>query len=248
MSNLKAALRQIVETTETTSARVFDGLIQVLILVSLCAYALETLPNLTPAAIQALKFIEAVCIAVFTAEYVMRVWVAKQRTRYVLSFYGLVDLAAIAPFYLATSLDLRSLRAVRLFRIFGILKLVRFNDALKRIDVAFHLAKAELALFLSASMVVIYLAGVGIYHFENVAQPDLFSSIPDSLWWAVVTLTTVGYGDMYPITTGGRFFTTVILFVGLGLVAVPAGIVSSALSEARKIQNDEAKQNPRNKV
>lgn len=247
MSNIKVALRRIVETKETSSARLFDALVQLLIVVSLVAYALETLPNLSTSEARTLRRIELFCITAFTLEYALRIWVAEKRARYIFSFYGLVDLAAIAPFYLATSLDLRSLRAVRLLRIFGILKLVRFNDALKRIDVAFHLAKAELALFLSASMVVIYLAGVGIYHFENVAQPDLFSSIPDSLWWAVVTLTTVGYGDMYPITTGGRFFTTVILFVGLGLVAVPAGIVSSALSEARKIQNDEAKQNPGNK-
>ena len=162
---------------------------------------------------------------------------------HIFSFYGLIDLAAIAPFYLATSLDLRSLRAIRLLRIFGILKLVRFNEALKRIDVAFHLAKAELALFVSASIVMIYLAGVGIYHFEHTVQPTLFSSIPDSLWWAVVTLTTVGYGDMYPVTAGGRFFTTIILFVGLGLVAVPAGIVSSALSEARRLQDEDSAKN-----
>ena len=122
---------------------------------------------------------------------------------------------------------------------FRILKLVRYNAALTRIDLAFNLAKAELALFLSASTVVIFLAGVGIYHFENPAQPESFASIPDSLWWAVVTLTTVGYGDMYPITAGGRFFTTIILFVGLGLVAVPAGIISSALSEARKLQREQ---------
>ena len=132
---------------------------------------------------------------------------------------------------------MRSLRAFRLLRLFRILKLVRFNEALKRIGTAFDLAKGELLLFISASLIVIYLAGVGIYHFENTAQPELFRSIPDSLWWAVVTLTTVGYGDMYPITTGGRFFTTVILFVGLGLVAVPAGIISSSLSEARRLND-----------
>lgn len=85
---------------------------------------------------------------------------------------------------------------------------------------------------------MIYLAAVGIYYFESTAQPDSFSSIPASLWWAVVTLTTVGYGDMYPITAGGRSFTFIILFVGLGLVAVPAGIISSALSEARRQEED----------
>ena len=240
MSNLRALFRETVETTETKSGRAFDAVIQSLIVLSLTSYALETLPNLNNDQILTLRIIELACISIFTVEYVLRIWVAEKPTKYIFSFYGLIDLAAIAPFYISTGLDLRSLRAVRLLRILRVLKLVRFNEAIKRIDVAYDLAKAELALFVAASMVVIYLAGVGIYHFENEAQPDLFSSIPDSLWWAIVTLTTVGYGDMYPITAGGRFFTTVILFVGLGLVAVPAGIVSSALSEARKI-NDEQK-------
>lgn len=243
MSNLRTFFRATIETTETTSGRAFDAFIQSLIVLSLIAYAFETLPSLDNSQIFILRIIELTCIGIFTVEYVLRIWVAEKSTKYIFSFYGLIDLAAIAPFYISTGLDLRSLRAVRLLRILRVLKLVRFNEAIKRIDVAFDLAKAELALFVAASMVVIYLAGVGIYHFENEAQPDLFSSIPDSLWWAIVTLTTVGYGDMYPITAGGRFFTTMILFVGLGLVAVPAGIVSSALSEARKINDKQKNQN-----
>ena len=242
MSNLRTFFRATVETTETKSGRTFDAVIQSLIVLSLVAYAFETLPSLDNSQIFILRIIELTCIGIFTVEYVLRIWVAEKSTKYIFSFYGLIDLAAIAPFYISTGLDLRSLRAIRLLRILRVLKLVRFNEAIKRIDVAFDLAKAELALFVSASMVVIYLAGVGIYHFENEAQPDLFSSIPDSLWWAIVTLTTVGYGDMYPITAGGRFFTTIILFVGLGLVAVPAGIVSSALSEARKINDKQITQ------
>lgn len=241
MSSIKERITATIESTETRLGRAFDLSIQVLIVISLSAYALETLPNLTSQEIQLLRFIEVLCVGVFTIEYLLRVWVATSRPGYIFSFYGLIDLAAILPFYLTTSLDLRSLRAFRLLRLFRILKLVRFNEALKRIGTAFDLAKGELLLFISASLIVIYLAGVGIYHFENTAQPELFRSIPDSLWWAVVTLTTVGYGDMYPITTGGRFFTTVILFVGLGLVAVPAGIISSSLSEARRLhtKNDE---------
>ena len=243
MSNLRTFVRAIVETTETKTGRAFDAIIQSLIVLSLTSYALETLPGLHDDHIFTLKIIEITCISIFTVEYALRIWVAEKPTKYIFSFYGLIDFAAIAPFYISTGLDLRSLRAVRLLRILRVLKLVRFNQAIKRIDVAFDIAKAELVLFVSASMVVIYLAGVGIYHFENEARPDLFSSIPDSLWWAIVTLTTVGYGDMYPITAGGRFFTTIILFVGLGLVAVPAGIVSSALSEARKINDEQKKQN-----
>ena len=237
MSNLRTTFRRVVESTETSGGRAFDIVIQLLILVSLVAYSLETIPNLSPIEIQALQLIELVSVSIFSVEYLLRIWVSEKPTKYIFSFYGMIDLAAIAPFYLSIGLDLRSLRAARLLRVFRILKLVRFTEALNRINVAFSLAKAELALFLSASLVVIFLAGVGIYHFENSVQPDLFSSIPDSLWWAVIPLTTVGYGDMYPVTAGGRIFTTVILFVGLGLVAVPAGIISSALSEARRLQD-----------
>ena len=243
MSNLRTLFREIVEATETKSGRAFDAVIQSLIVLSLTSYALETLPGLNDDQIFTLKIIELTCIAIFTCEYVLRIWVSEKPTKYIFSFFGLIDLAAIAPFYISTGLDLRSLRAIRLLRILRVVKLFRFSEAIKRIDVAFDLAKAELALFVSASMVVIYLAGVGIYHFENEAQPNLFSSVPDSLRWAIVTLTTVGYGDMYPITAGGRFFTTIFLFVGLGLVAVPAGIVSSALSEARKINGEQKNQN-----
>ena len=238
MNESRSRLRGIVNTTETRSGRIFDAVIQLLIVVSLISFALETEPNLTASERQILATIEIICIAIFTVEYFLRIWVADKPTDYIFSFYGLIDLAAIVPFYLSAGLDLKSLRALRLLRVFRILKLVRFNEAFSRIDVAFDIAKAELTLFLSISLIIIYLSGVGIYYFENAAQPELFSSIMDSLWWAVVTLTTVGYGDMYPVTAGGRFFTTVILFVGLGLVAVPAGIVSSALSEARKIQDE----------
>lgn len=235
----KARTRQIVESTDSLPGRIFDLFIQATILVTLVAYSLETLPSIDDAQRATLIAIELISIAIFTGEYLLRIWVAQRRWAYIFSFYGLVDFLAIAPFYLAMGVDLRSLRAVRLLRLFSILKLMRFSKAIKRIGTAFSLARAELVLYLSFSCVVIFLAGVGIYQFENAVQPDKFSSIPMSLWWAVVTLTTVGYGDMLPITAGGRLFTVLVLFVGLGLVAVPAGIISSALSAARKLEEDD---------
>lgn len=232
--SMKSRVAELLESTDRPSGRLFDGFIQFLIILSLVAYAVETLPALQPEHEAILRALEVFTITVFTLEYIGRVWVASKKTDYVFSFYGIIDLLAILPFYLSNYVDLRYLRAFRLLRLLRVLKLVRFNDEMKRIKVAWDLAKTELTLFVSASAIVIYLAGVGIYFFEFPAQPEVFSSIPDSLWWAVVTLTTVGYGDMYPITFGGRLFTTLILLVGLGLVAVPAGIVSSSLSEARR--------------
>jgi len=114
------------------------------------------------------------------------------------------------------------------------LKLARYSEALKRIGKALLIAKEELILFGFVTLMLLYLSAVGIYHFEHAAQPNNFKSIFDSLWWAVTTLTTVGYGDVYPITLGGRLFTFIVLMLGLGIVAVPTGIIASALTSVRK--------------
>ena len=96
--------------------------------------------------------------------------------------------------------------------------------------------KEEIVLFLALTAVILYVAAVGIYYFENEAQPEAFKSVFHSLWWAIATLTTVGYGDVYPITVGGRIFTVFVVLIGLGIVAVPAGLVASALSKAREVE------------
>lgn len=212
---------------------VFACSISILILYSVFCFSIETLPNLSKETISFLYYSEVIVVIIFTAEYFYRVYCASNRLKFIFSFYGLVDLWAILPFYLATAIDLRSLRFMRLFRLVRLLKLVRYNNAMKRFTKAIYLAKEELIIFTLASFMMIYLAAVGIYHFEHHAQPEVFRSIFDALWWAVATLTTVGYGDIYPITTGGRLFTFVVLMIGLGLVAVPTGIIASALSEIR---------------
>jgi len=229
-------LRTIVEDSSTANGRIFDVCVQILVLVSVVTFTVETLPDLSVLQRNLLATIETVLILIFTVEYLVRVWVAKARLQFMFSFYGIIDLLSILPFYIALGLDLRALRAFRLLRLFQVLKLARYSQTLSRISLALRIAREELFLFVSIALVVIYLASVGIYHFENVAQPEAFSSVPAAFWWAVVTLTTVGYGDVYPITVGGKIFTSGILFIGLGLVAVPAGIIASALSRAREIQ------------
>ncbi|TVP54227.1 MAG: ion transporter [Gemmatimonadales bacterium] len=232
--SLKSRLKRLVEDTDTRGGRAFDLVVQLLIVISLAGFALETLPDLGPTAIRVLGVMEVVIVGLFTIEYMLRVLVADRKRDFVLSFFGVVDLLAILPFYLATGVDLRSIRVVRLLRLVRILKFVRYGKALARLRRAFRLAREELILFLVASLMVVYVASVGIYYFENEAQPELYASVFHSMWWALVTLTTVGYGDVYPITLGGRLFTAVILFIGLGVVAVPAGIMASALSQARE--------------
>ncbi|MBB1300463.1 ion transporter [Pseudoalteromonas sp. SR44-8] len=213
---------------------IFVWIITILILYSVFCFSLETLPNLSADTRLFLKYSEIVVVVIFTCEYFIRILLSPKRLRFIFSFYGLVDLIAILPFYLAFAIDLRSFRLIRLLRLIRVLKVARYNSALQRFSKALFLAKEELAIFTGLSLILLYLSAVGIYHFEHVAQPEVFKSIFDSLWWSVATLTTVGYGDIYPITIGGRFFTFIILMIGLGLVAVPTGIVASALSAVRR--------------
>jgi voltage-gated potassium channel len=198
--------------------------------VSLVTFSVETLPNLKPETRYLLRIIEIFCVVIFTVEYILRIYVADSKPRFIFSFFGLIDLLAILPFYLSFGVDLRSLRALRFLRLFRVLKLVRYNKAMNHFVRAMSSAKEQIFLFIFITMILIYFAAVGIYYFENEAQPEHFSSIFDSLWWAIITLTTVGYGDVYPITVGGKVFTFIILMIGLGIVAVPTGIISSALT------------------
>ncbi|MET0035472.1 MAG: ion transporter [Candidatus Thiodiazotropha lotti] len=233
------SFKQIIESTDSSAGRAFDLIIQFLIVVSLISFSIETIPGLTDTQLSVLRHIEIFCVVVFTVEYISRIIVASNRIKFIFSFFGIIDLLAILPFYLTTGLDLRVVRAFRFLRLFRILKLARYSKAVDRFHMALRLAKEELVLFLAASSVVLYLAAVGIYYFENSAQPETFKSVFHSLWWSVVTLTTVGYGDMFPVTTGGKIFTFVVLLVGLGLVSVPAGLVASSLSRARELESQE---------
>ncbi len=230
-------IKNIIENNDTKRGRIFDLFIQSLIVLSLITFSLETLPDLSDLTRQWLHYIEIATVAVFTVEYISRLIVSDRKLGFVFSFYGIIDLVSILPFYVASGIDLRSIRVFRLLRLFRAFKLVRYSKAVRRFHRALLIAKEEIILYLMVTLLLLYFAAVGIYHFENPVQPDTFSSVFHSLWWAVCTLTTVGYGDVYPITVGGRIFTFVILLIGLGVVSVPAGLVSSALTEARKMED-----------
>lgn len=236
MKSTFADLKRIVEQPEARLGKLFDLTIQLLIVVSIVAFSIETIPGLSATYVDLLGKIEIACVMVFTIEYFLRILVADRKLKFIFSFYGMIDLLAILPFYLPVAFDLRSLRALRLLRLFRVLKLVRYSRAIRRFHLAFLMVKEELILFLAVASMLVFLAAVGIYHFENEAQPKIFSSVPHSLWWAIVTLTTVGYGDAVPITAVGRIFTFFVLLVGLGVIAVPSGLFASALTRARELE------------
>jgi len=229
---VKQYIKSIVEINDNKLSRYFSFFIQALILISVVTFSIETIPNLKPQTRTLLQAIELFSVIMFSLEYVLRIYVADSKPKFVFSFFGIIDLLAILPFYLSFGVDLRSLRALRFLRLFRILKLVRYNRAMNHFTRAIKSAKEEILLFIFITLILIYFSAVGIYYFENQAQPEHFSSIFDSLWWAIITLTTVGYGDVYPITVGGKVFTFIILMIGLGIVAIPTGIISSALTKS----------------
>ena len=224
----------IVRRSDTAGGRSFDFVVLFLIVLSIISLPVGTLPDLPPLIRRALDISEVVVTILFTVEYGMRIVASDRKTDYIFSFHGVVDLVAVLPFYLSLGVDLRAVRAFRLFRIFRMLKLTRHSIAMERFGRALIYAKEEVMIFLLATLILLYFSAVGIYYFEHEAQPDHFQSIFHSLWWAVATLTTVGYGDVYPVTAGGKLFTFLILMCGLGIVAVPAGLVAAALSKVRE--------------
>ena len=231
-------IRSIVDDNSTKSGKLFDYVIQILIILSLFAFAAETLPDNSSELVNFLHGFEILCIIVFSLEYLLRIIIAKKSFSYIFSFYGLIDFLAIIPYYLA-SFDLRFLRVFRVFRVFRAFRLTKYNKALERFRIAFKLVKEELYLFLIVIIILLFIVSAGIYFFENQAQPENFKSIFHSSWWSIVTLSTVGYGDVYPITLGGKIFTFFVLIIGIAVVTIPAGLVATSLSKAREIQEEE---------
>lgn len=206
--------------------------LNLVIVLSAVAISVETVPNLAPEHLQALQVIEGFVLLIFAVEYVVRLVCAPNPLRYAFSFWGLIDLVSCLPIVSVIGPEWAVTRSLKLIRALRLLKLFRNSRALDRLAHVFAEVREELVLFIILALIMLYVSAVGIYVFEHDAQPDIFISIPESFWWAIASFTTVGYGDMVPITVGGRIFTSFILFIGLGVVAVPAAIVTTALLEA----------------
>ena len=215
---------------EIIEGPVVSGIIQFLILASAVAFVLET--EYEQYKEKFFNPLDWTFLGLFTVEYMIRVYTAPDRKAFIFSFFGVVDLLAILPALMLIP-GFRVLRVLRFLRIFRIFKATRFVLAVDRmIDALAEVRRELLALVILCSLFV-YLAACGIYVFEKDAQPEAFGSIPDAMWWAIVSLTTIGYGDVFPITTGGKIFTALVALVGVGLIAIPSGLLASVLTEAR---------------
>ena len=234
---MKKIARQLIDDKTLIGGR-FENVINLLIIISIFGFSLETLPNLPSNLVQLLNYIELICVIFFSFEFIIRILYTGKPLNYLFSFYGIVDLLAILPFYLTLGFDLRSLRIIRLLRLLRLLKLFAYSDSFEIFKESFKKIKAELILFSFISIIFLYISSLGIYLFENEAQPENFKSIFHSLWWSIATLTTVGYGDIYPITIGGKIFSGFVIFMGIGLIAVPTGLIASSLTSILKEKNE----------
>ena len=232
------------------ASAIFDVAIRLLIALNIVAVILETVPALATRAGAFFSAFEVLSVTVFSIEYVGRVWSCVEipryrepvtgRIRYALSPLALIDLLAVLPSLLpALGVDLRMMRGVRLFRLFRILKLTRYSRSLHLIGRVFRRAREELVIALSAIALVLIVASSLMYYAEHGAQPNLFSSIPAAMWWGVVTLTTLGYGDVFPVTPFGRLMGGVFAIAGVLLVALPTAMLGAAFVEEFRREREE---------
>lgn len=211
--------------------------IYVLIILNVIALILESYESINKSYSTAFRYFEVFSVVVFTIEYIARLYSSNAygvpRKKFIFSFYGIIDVLAILPFYLPfiVTFDLRVIRMLRLFRLIRILKIGRFSKSFNTIKTALQETKTEMLLTMSMALVLLLISSTLMYYAESDLQPDKFKSIGHSLWWAIATLTTVGYGDIYPITDLGKLLSSVIAIIGIGFVALPTGILSSAFME-----------------
>lgn len=235
-----------------TLSKCFDVLLIIIILTNIAAMMISTVPNIPAHWLHHLHTIEIVSVILFTIEFILRVYSSasapsdikktpwQRRIRYLKSPMAIVDLMAILPFYLSMFFAF-DLRILRIFRVFRILKIGRYSRSMQALIAAVRNESHALLAALSVLMLFTVIAATCIYYIEHRAQPEIFSSIPASLWWALVTLTTVGYGDAVPITALGKIFGGLITVMGICFYALPAGILSSSFTAQMQLRRDRFK-------
>ena len=239
-------------------SQIFDWSIMALIALSILSIILESFMKIRVKYRSEFEVFEVITVVVFTIEFILRIWTADllypnakhPHLKYFFSFMAIIDLLAILPFYLPFfSADLRFLRMMRLFRLFRllrVLKLGRYFDALQIIMKVIRSSGPQLIMSVAICFFVMLFSAIIMYTVEYPVQPTQFPNVITSLWWAICTLTTVGYGDVYPITSIGRFFASVISLVGIGIIAIPTGIIAAGFNHVinQKGEDDPVSSDP----
>jgi len=233
------------------TSRIVDFALFFLVGANVLAIILESVPSIHLAYKSFFHWFELISVIIFSIEYVLRVWSCiedpehsrKYRTTTRIRFMGtsmaLIDLAAIAPFYLQIILPGMDLRFLRVLRMLRILKLTRYSSAMNVLLRVLHKERHAFGAVFTILAIVLIMVSCGIYLVESKTQPEAFGSIPDSMWWALATLTTVGFGDVTPITPLGKIFGAMVMIVGIGIIALPAGILASSFSEILRRRQQE---------
>ncbi len=238
------------EIGDTKWDKVINSVIITLIILNVIAVILETVPSIHDPYTEFFRIFDLVSVIIFSIEYVFRVWSSNHghkskhsfhvRLKYILSTGALIDLLAILPYYIhvVVGLDLRVLRILRLLRFLRLFRLTAYMKSAKMIKNVFKAKASDLKLSLVLILFLIIISASLVYFAEHLVQPEVFTSIPATFWWATVTLTTVGYGDMIPVTMLGKILTGVLALSGIAILALPAGIITAGfLEETRKVKH-----------
>lgn len=243
--NWKDKLHEIIYEADTPAGKLFDVILLVTILASIVLVMMESIQSIDSRYHAFLNISEWVITILFTIEYILRIITVKKPLKYITSFYGIIDLLSTIPKYLslifAGTHALVALRALRLLRIFRVLKLARYLGASKNLTVALKASRAKIFVFLFAVLIIAVIIGTIMHLVEG--EENGFDNIPKSVYWCIVTLTTVGFGDITPQTPLGQFIASLVMILGYGIIAVPTGIVSAEYSAQGKVKEEPKKDN-----
>ncbi|MGV6831330.1 MAG: ion transporter [bacterium] len=235
--NWRTKLHEVIYEADTPAGKVFDVILLIVIIASIIFVMLESVDSIDKKYHDLLDTAEWVVTFLFTLEYIARIITVKKPSKYIFSFFGIIDLLSTIPkylsFFLVGSQSLVALRALRLLRIFRILKLARYIGASTNLTRALKLSRAKIMVFMLFVLILCVILGTIMYLVEG-GQDSGFTSIPRSIYWSIVTLTTVGYGDIAPASALGQFIASFIMLMGYAIIAVPTGIVSAEFSKLRK--------------
>ena len=237
-NSFRYKIHEIIFEADTFYGKLFDIVLLITIVSSVVAVMLESIDSIHQQYGDILRIFEWIVTIFFTIEYFLRIYAINKPLKYIFSFMGIIDLLAIIPTYLIFILpaahSLSVIRAIRLIRIFRIFKLSRYLRGAHTMQIALRSSRPKIIVFLLSVMLLVIILGTLMYIVESSSSTNGFENIPDSIYWAIITLTTVGYGNIVPMTIFGKIVASFIMILGYGIIAVPTGIVTAEFSRKRK--------------